>query len=62
MSPGNDVLISREMMDMMLYRLIALAMNDYQGLLSSYVARNELQIRGPNILTHISSSVEYRLL
>ena len=50
-SPGNDVLISRQLTEMMLYRHIAIVMNDNQGLLSSF--------RGP---IQKSSSVEYRLL
>ena len=50
---------------MIVYRLIATAMNDHQELLSSYVAQsNELQVRGPNVKNGIvvhAWSIDHRL-
>ena len=47
------------MKDLIEYRLIATAINDYLELLSSYIAQNnELQVRGPNVLIRGSSSAK----
>ena len=50
---------------MIVHRLNATVMNDYQELLSSYVAQsNELQVQGPNVKNDIAVyawSINHRL-